>query len=130
MRIIFPRENRTNEKKGMVVTMDDQLTEKIRTLLADPQAMERIAAIAGSLGFSSGSEGQPSQPRSDPAPAPPAQPAFAPQQGLPSGGFQTKDPRLDLLRALRPLVSEEKRGRLDDLVRIATVASLLGNIRR
>lgn len=114
----------------MVVTMDDQLTEKIRTLLADPQAMERIAAIAGSLGFSSGSEGQPSQPRSDPAPAPPAQPAFAPQQGLPSGGFQTKDPRLDLLRALRPLVSEEKRGRLDDLVRIATVASLLGNIRR
>lgn len=111
--------------------MEDNLTEKIRALLADPQAVERIAAIAGTLGASPGG-GEP-QPPSEPAPAPPAppvQPAFAPQQGPPSGGFPPKDPRLDLFRALRPLVAEEKRGRLDDLVRITTIASLLGNFRR
>lgn len=109
--------------------MDDNLTEKIRALLADPQAAERIAAIAGTLGASPG--GDAPQPKPDPAPASvSAQPAFAPQQGLPPGGFQPKDPRLDLLRALRPLVAEEKRGRLDDLLQIATVASLLGNLKR
>lgn len=100
--------------------MDDQLTEKIRAFLADPQAAERIAAIAGSLGASSGS-GE-ANPPPDPAPAP-SPPVFAPQ-ALP------KDPRLDLLHALRPLVAEEKRGRLDDLVRIATVASLFGNLKK
>ena len=105
--------------------MEDQLTEKIRALLADPQAAERIAAIAGSLGVSPGGEELQSQPQSQPqltpSPEPPAQPAFSPAP---------KDPRLDLFRALRPLVAEEKRGRLDDLVRIATVASLLGNLKR
>ena len=112
--------------------MEDNLTEKIRALLADPQAVERIAAIAGSLGASPGGGETPSQPepppsmeQSVPAPTPaPSQPAFAPQKGPPP------DPRLDLLRALRPLVAEEKRGRLDDLLRIATVASLLGNFKR
>lgn len=108
--------------------MEDNLTEKIRALLADPQAVERIAAIAGALGASPGSGGQPSQPETPPPP--PAQPAFAPQPGPPSGGFQPKDPRLDLLRALRPLVAEEKQGRLEDLLRIATIASLLGNFKR
>lgn len=101
--------------------MEDNLTEKIRALLADPQAVERIAAIAGTLGGSSGGGEQPSPP--DPLP-PQAQPVFAPQQTPPP------DPRLDLLRALRPLVAEEKQGRLEDLLRIATVASLLGKIKR
>lgn len=104
--------------------MEDNLTEKIRALLADPQAVERIAAIAGTLGVSPGGT-SPSQPDPSPPPQPaPSQPAFAPQHTPPS------DPRLDLLRALRPLVAEEKRGRLEDLLRIATVASLLGNLKR
>ena len=103
--------------------MDDQLTEKIRAFLADPQAVERIAAIAGTLGVSPGG-GEPQPP--DPSPAPPAPPTIS----LPSGGFRPKDPRLDLLQALRPLVAEEKRGRLDDLLRIAAVASLLGTLKK
>lgn len=101
--------------------MEDNLTEKIRALLADPQAVERIAAIAGTLGVSQGGVSPPPDPPPQPAPA---QPAFSPQPAPPP------DPRLDLLRALRPLVAEEKRERLEDLLRIATVASLLGNFRR
>lgn len=111
--------------------MDDNLTEKIRALLADPQAVERIAAIAGSLGDTTGGgssqQGTASPQQSDGGQT--AQPVSAPQPG--GGGFAPRsDPRLDLLRALRPLVAEEKRGRLDDLVRIATVASLLGTMRK
>lgn len=115
-----------------VADMDDQLTEKIRAFLADPQAAERIAAIAGALGNTSGS----SEGAGNSQPEPPSvqlttsQPAFAPQQGGFSGSPPRGDPRLELFRALRPLVAEEKRGRLDDLVRIATVASLLGTFKK
>ena len=117
--------------------MDDQLTERIRALLADPQAAERIAAIAGALGVSPGdgaasTASPPSAPPQMSAPQPASADAFAPQMSPSPGGILPgpKDPRLDLLHALRPLVAEEKRGRLDDLVRIATVASLLGTIRK
>lgn len=110
--------------------MDDQLTEKIRAFLADPQAAERIAAIAVALGGASGTSESTGNPQPEPPVQPPpaqqtaSRPAFAPQQG------GQGDPRLELFRALRPLVAEEKRGRLDDLVRIATVASLLGTFKR
>lgn len=111
--------------------MDDSLTEKIRAVLADPDAASKIAAIASSLsgGSNGGSAPQQSAPASAPASASaeqPSIPAGAPFS-LPSFG---KDPRLDLLRALKPLVAEEKRGRLDDLVQIATVASLLGSLNK
>jgi 3-oxoacyl-ACP reductase-like protein len=72
----------------------------------------KISAIASSLGSTAPSV--PSVPQA-PAPAPSA---------VPSVG---KDPRLELLRALRPLVAEQKQKRIDDLVQIAAVASLLGN---
>ena len=98
-------------------------------MLADPDAASKIAAIASSLsgGSNAGSTPQQSAPASVPASAEqPSIPTGAPFS-LPSLG---KDPRLDLLRALKPLVAEEKRGRLDDLVQIATVASLLGSLNK
>ena len=102
--------------------MDDSLTEKIRSVLADPDAASKIAAIASSL--SGGSSEKP----------PAAEPAFSEQKSAPAGvpalSGIGRDPRLDLLRALRPLVSEEKRGRLDDLLQIASIASLLGSVNR
>lgn len=106
--------------------MEDNVTEKIRALLADPQAVERIAAIAGTLGASPGGTPSGGTPGGSmpPEPTPPVPPAVNPPQGPPP------DPRLDLLRALRPLVAEEKRERLEDLLRIASVASLLGNFKK
>lgn len=95
--------------------MEDNFSEKLQSLLADSDAVAKIAAIASSLGSGT--------PEPAPAPAPPA-PAVSPPS-LPTAG---KDPRLELLRALRPLVAEQKQKRIDDLVQIATVASLLGNL--
>ncbi|MBQ9793376.1 MAG: hypothetical protein IJW34_00400 [Clostridia bacterium] len=92
--------------------MDDSFNEKLKAVLADPEALAKITSIAASLG--GGGEEAPSLPASTP------QPAFSPRQ-------TAKDPRLDLLFALRPLVGEDKKKRIDDLMQIATVASLLGS---
>ncbi len=95
--------------------MEENLSEKLQAILADPEAVSRIAAIASSLGSG--------------APATPAPPAPAtPSSAVGGVSLPGKDPRLELLRALRPLVAEQKQKRIDDLVQIATVASLLGNL--
>ncbi len=109
--------------------MDENLTEKIRSLLSDPQAAERIASIAEMLGAGSSPSGpQDAQPAS--AQQGPNQPSSPPPLSSPSQSPPYRpDPRLDLLRALRPFASEEKRTRIDDLIRIATVASLLGGLK-
>ena len=86
---------------------DENFSEKLKAVLADPEALAKISAIASSMG---GRE----EPKSLPASAPPSVPKH-------------KDPRLDLLFALRPLVAESKQKRIDDLMQIATVASLLGS---
>ena len=99
--------------------MDENLTEKIRTLLSDPQAAERIASIAGMLGAGNPSGASDAQSASAQQSPPP------PSQSPP----YRHDSRVDLLRALRPFASEEKRARIDDLIRIATVASLLGGLK-
>lgn len=93
--------------------MEENFSEKLQALLADPDAVAKISAIASSLGSTAPSV--PSVPQTPPAPEPSAPASVG------------KDPRLELLRAIRPLVAEQKRKRIDDLVQIATVASLLGN---
>ncbi len=105
--------------------MDENLTEKIRSLLSDPQAAERIASIAGMLGAGNPSGASDAQPASAQQGSPQPPPLSPPSQSPP---FR-HDSRVDLLRALRPFASEEKRSRIDDLIRIATVASLLGGLK-
>jgi len=54
--------------------------------------------------------------------------AQAEPKSVPAVSLPRRDPRIDLLCAIKPLVSDEKRSRLDSLVQIATVASLLGSL--
>ncbi len=105
--------------------MDDSLTEKIRAVLSDPAAAEKIASIAGSL-----SGGGQSAPAAEAGAFQEAGAFHEASKKPPLPASLPRDPRLDLLRALRPLVAEEKRGRLDDLVQIATIASLLGSFNK
>ncbi len=96
--------------------MDENLSEKIRELLADPSALSAIASVASSL---TGTGAQATQP-------PAVQKEDA--QGVSAMPMPKRDPRIDLLCAIKPLVSDSKRSRLDSLVQIATVASLLGTL--
>ena len=91
--------------------MDSDFLGKVKTLLADPESLERITAIARGLS----------------APTPAATPAAAP-----AGTFarpQSRDSRLTLLEALKPLLREDKRGKIDSLQRAMTMATVLKGLR-
>ena len=92
------------------------LSEQLRELLADPAAMEKISSIAGTL--SSGCI-----PTVSSAPAAESTPVAQP--AVRSVAPQKKDPRAELLRALKPFVSPEKRGQLDEILRWMTIADLV-----
>lgn len=101
-----------------VLTLDDGFSEKLSRVLSDPEALKRISDIASGLGASPQSTESP-----DESPASAAQ-SRAPV--LPP----LRDERLALINALRPLVAEEKRGRMDSLAKILTVTALIKNIGR
>lgn len=99
--------------------MDDGFSEKLSRVLSDPETLKRISDIASGLGASPQSTESP-----DESPASAAAQSRAPV--LPP----LRDERLALINALRPLVAEEKRGRMDSLAKILTVTALIKNIGR
>lgn len=110
--------------------MDSDFASKLQNVLSDPEAMAKITAIASSLGAP--------QQNSEPAPSEPlvsAPPVSEPDllSALPSaaqGLVPQSDPRLALLASLKPLLREEKRGRVDSLLNALTVASVLKAFRK
>ncbi|MGI6716202.1 MAG: hypothetical protein ACOX3X_03265 [Eubacteriales bacterium] len=124
--------------------MDSGLGDKIREILSDPQAMDKIMQIVSGL---TTQQSQPQPPNngyqtSTPASSTPAgavNPLSAlssltskPQDTLSAlspvlGG---SDKRLALLNSLRPLLREEKRHKLDSLKTALTLASVIGNIKK
>jgi hypothetical protein len=124
--------------------MDSGLGDKIREILSDPQAMDKIMQIVSGL---TTQQSQPQPPNNGYQPSTPASstPAGAvnplsalssltskPQDTLSAlspvlGG---SDKRLALLNSLRPLLREEKRHKLDSLKTALTLASVIGNIKK
>ncbi len=124
--------------------MDSGLGDKIREILSDPQAMDKIMQIVSGL---TTQQNQPQPPNNGYQPSTPASstPAGAvnplsalssltskPQDTLSAlspvlGG---SDKRLALLNSLRPLLREEKRHKLDSLKTALTLASVIGNIKK
>ena len=104
----------------MKQSLDENLSEKIRALLADPAALSAIASVASSLSGSDAAPAVQSVAAQTEQPDTPAsvQASLAPR----------RDPRIDLLCAIKPLVNDQKRNRIDNLVQIASVASLLGSL--
>ena len=105
--------------------MDSGLSEKIGSLLADPAAVEKIAAVAKTLGLQSGDNvGNASEPvrsgQTDTVVSPPA--------AITGDGVDIR--RARLLAALRPMLRQEKRGKLDAMTRAMTVAGLFSGIKR
>ena len=119
--------------------MDSDFLGKVKTLLADPESLERITAIARGLSAPT--------PAATPAAAPasaaespaagteqPASPTAATPgpAAAPAGTFarpQSRDSRLTLLEALKPLLREDKRGKIDSLQRAMTMATVLKGLR-
>lgn len=125
----------------------DDLTQQISQLLSDPETMRQLQGVLGSLGAGGGQ----SQPQQSPPPQPePVKPAVQAGPDLSAlsgliGGADTlamvgrlapllgqlnqEDDSTRLLRALRPLLSEPKRKRIDEAVKILQLMRLLPMLR-
>ncbi len=104
--------------------MADDLSEKIRAVLSDPSSMAKISAIASSLGVSGETKEVPKEGETSKETAP----AFAPADLLlPSRG---NDRNTALLCAIKPFLREEKRYKLDSLIRALSVAELISGLKR
>ncbi len=95
--------------------MEGNLADKISELLADPEGMARIEAMAQSL-----LSGEQEEKREEPLPNP-AQFAGILSALKQSGG----DERSRLLLALRPHLGEERRARVDKAIKLLRLASVM-----
>lgn len=102
--------------------MADDLSEKIRAVLSDPEAAAKIAAIASSLGAS----GEGTSPPQEETPV--SLPVSAPSLQLPFN--RGNDRNTALLHAIKPFLREEKRDKLDSLIRAMSIAELISGLKR
>lgn len=103
--------------------MDNDFASKLQNILSDPAALAKISSIASSLGSSN-----PAADTSAEQTAEDVKPAEIPNQ-LPVSLPQS-DPRLALLASVKPLLKQEKQGRVDSLMNALTVAAMLKNFRK
>ena len=104
--------------------MENDLSEKLKNVLSDPSALAKISAIANSLGGGGNSKTESAQ---EPKEEQPAERENFSLPVLPS--FQS-DPRLALLSSLKPLLKEDKRGKIDSLTRALTIATMMKTYRK
>jgi hypothetical protein len=112
----------------------DDLTGKINELLSDPESMEKIKALAGMFAGSSG--GGNSNSGTTPKH----------EEGKDDGGLpidpemllriknaldimKKDDPRIDLLLALKPNLSNQRRQKIDEAIHILRLLSLVPLLR-
>lgn len=111
----------------------DDLAEKINSVLSDPESLKQLGEIASMLGFSP-----------DSAPPPPQQSAETSDIGLPDGlpdiatlmtlagklkDAGADDDNINFLAALRPLLSDDKKPRIDRAIKILKLLNLLPVLR-
>ena len=111
----------------------DDLTQQLNSILGDPQKLQQLQSMAGALGLG----GAPPE-----AGAPPPTPPPAPLPSLDPGSLQLvsrfapvlsqlhqEDDSTRLLQALRPLLSEERRQKLDQAMKLLQLFRLLPLLR-
>lgn len=109
-----------------------QWEEKLGAILNNPQAMSQIMSIAQSLGGTQEQEGEsvpdaaPEVPPDPPAQAPELDPKVMEVGMRALAAWQEPgDSRSALLQALRPLVKEERRGKVDKAIQITRLSKVV-----
>ena len=126
----------------------DDLTQQLQQILSDPQSMQQIQQMMGSLNLQAAPALQPAQ-AAPPQAAPVSPPAPPPQNdllgalgGITPEALQTmtklapllqqtrqEDDATRLLRALRPMLSETRQSKLDEAIKILQMMRLLPLLR-
>ena len=107
-----------------------ELDEKLAAMMADPNIMAQVAAMAKSLGMAPPGpgetplEGPPKPPPKGPekSPAPPPSPDVLQRLAAMAGQSALDENRRRLLHALRPYVRPERLARLENAMRTAQLA--------
>lgn len=99
----------------------DDLMEKIQSVLSDKESLEQIQQLASMLGAPA--EGKPGAEQSDTASAMPDLSSLAAIKDLASRSAGS-DKNIALLLALRPLLKEENRVKIDRVIRIFRIMAL------
>ena len=121
----------------------DDMASKISEILQDPQAMEQIRGLAGMFGQGAGmGEAPPSAPQPDSrqtmAPVQQdAMPSLSPEMMgmmvklMPLMANMNKETQSkQLLRALRPMLSERRKKKLDEAARIMQLIQILPELKK
>lgn len=89
----------------------------LNSVLENPEAMKRVAQLAGSIMGDGGTGGPAKEEPSDHKPAPP-------ESGEKKGDGGGSDNRAALLRALKPYLNAERRKKVDSLLQILKLLQL------
>ena len=103
----------------------EDLENKIGEILGDPQAMAGILSLAQSLGLT---PPEPAEPSAPPPSSPPPQqdPMAGSMAQLLSMAGSLGGKELALLQALRPLLREDRRYKLDRAIQAARISQIAG----
>lgn len=108
----------------------EDIAEKIQSVLSDPDSMRQLGEIAQMLGFSPDEQSS-NLPQQQPAPDLGGMPDITALMSLAgklreAGG---NDNNINLLNALRPLLNDEKRVKIDRAIKILKIINLLPILR-
>lgn len=104
----------------------EDLENKISEILGDPQAMAGILSLAQSLGLTpSSEESEPTEPAAAPPP-PQSDPMSGSMAQLLSMAGSLGGKEMALLQALRPLLREDRRAKLDRAIQAARISQIAG----
>jgi hypothetical protein len=119
--------------------MDNDISEKLGALLNNPEALAKIAGLAGSLGLGSAPAPAPEKPKEEAEKC-----ASCPVSDLlPCGGAPCPFPKKDgaggaaksiaesraLLLALKPYLSHERCARIDKILGMMKIAEIMGYLK-
>lgn len=103
----------------------EDLEEKIQAVLADPQQLEQIAAMARSLGLELPEGALPSEEAPGPGPMPDLAQLAGPMAKMLQAGKLDKRQE-DLFNALKPFLRPERREKMDRALQVARLSHLAG----
>ena len=124
--------------------MDDQLSEKLKSILADPDSLKSILSIASAFGSVNNNKSISSSDASEKSSAVPdtqervneekpsdavVEPSVNAMQMVSAFGNKANnaDDRVNLLLSIKPFLSERKRQRVDSIVKALGAARLLSS---
>ena len=109
----------------------DDILQTIGALMSDPQAKQKLTDIAGSLGLGDMLGTAQSTSTADSPPALPPTDSSANAAANIAGVMNMiskKDPRINLLNAMRPFLSDKRASAIDNISRVMQMSAIAGSM--